>query len=177
MKKHLCLFVCLAISLAILAGCGNPDKGKSTAGTEKNVTETASNQPAETTDWEPTKFATINNFEGVAMTVKKETVSSTGLTMVYKNNSSSQCTFGEDFSLEKKINGQWYQVPVVEGNYGFNDVGYELGSGDEREWLVDWDWLYGSLDKGEYRIVKSILDFRGTGDYDKYYLAAEFVIK
>lgn len=27
------------------------------------------------------------------------------------------------------------------------------------KWSIDWDWLYGSLDKGEYRIVKGILDF------------------
>jgi len=41
---------------------------------------------------------------------------------------------------------------------------------------VDWDWLYGSLDEGEYRIIKQFYDFRATGDYDIYYLAAEFLI-
>jgi len=48
--------------------------------------------------------------------------------------------------------------------------------GENEEWKVDWSWLYGSLDTGEYRIVKDILDFRKTGDYDKYYLAAVFLI-
>jgi len=79
--------------------------------------------------------------------------------------------------LEKKISGSWYQVPVViEGNYGFDAIGYELASGGHGEWAVDWEWLYGSLETGEYRIVKDILDFRGSGEYDTYYLAAEFVI-
>jgi len=48
--------------------------------------------------------------------------------------------------------------------------------GENGEWNIEWDWLYGSLDTGEYRIVKNILDFRSTGDYDQYKLAAEFTI-
>ena len=111
------------------------------------------------------------------MTVKKGTASSTELTVAFENNSNSQCIYSEYFWLEKKINGRWYQVPVaIDGNYGFNDIGYDLASGDDGEWAVDWDWLYGSLDTGEYRIVKNILDFRGSGEYDTYYLTADFTI-
>jgi len=33
----------------------------------------------EITDWEPTAYETVNNFDGVYMTVNEETVSSTGL--------------------------------------------------------------------------------------------------
>jgi hypothetical protein len=146
-------------------------------GTENTSTETASIQSVNTTDWKSTPYETINNFDGVTMTVNKETASAAELTLAFENNSNSQCTYGEFFCLEKKINGRWYQVPVaIEGNYIFNDIGYELASGDSGEWAVNWDWLYGSLDVGEYRIVKDILDFKGSGEYDTYYLAAEFTI-
>lgn len=119
----------------------------------------------------------INNLEGVNMTVKEGTTSATRLTVKIKNNSGSQCIYGEYYRLEKKINGSWYQVPVViNGNYGFDDIGYNLPSGGESELPVVWDWLYGSLDTGEYRIVKDILDFKSSGEYDTYYLAAEFTI-
>lgn len=125
-----------------------------------------------------TKYETVNNLEGVTMTVKEGTVSSTGLSLIFENNSESRCIYGEAFVLEKKLDDKWYEVPVVlEGDYGFEDIGYELNPGDQREWTVDWEWLYGSLDAGEYRIVKDILDFRERGNYDTYYLAAEFVVK
>jgi len=128
-------------------------------------------------DWKPTPHDTVNNFDGVTMTVEKRTVTPTGLTLVLENKSSSQCIYGEHFWLEKKINEKWYQVSVViDDNYAFNDIGYNLSSENDGEWAVDWDWLYGSLDTGEYRIVKDILDFRGSGEYDTYYLAAEFTI-
>ncbi len=175
MKKYLYLLVCMAASLVLLAGCGNHSNGNPAIGTENIVTETASSQPAETSDWEPTAYETVNNFDGVTMTVKEGTVSSASLKVVFENNSSSQCTYGEYFCLEKKINGSWYQVPVViDGDYAFNLIAYEVAG--EREWTIDWEWLYGSLDTGEYRIVKDVLDFRDVGDYDKYYLAAEFTI-
>ena len=111
------------------------------------------------------------------MTVKQGTASSTELTVMFENNSDRQCLFGEYFGLEKKLNGSWYQIPyVIDGNYGFNSIGYDLAAGETRELVVKWDWLYGSLSTGEYRIVKDILDFRGTGDYDTYYLASGFTI-
>ena len=66
--------------------------------------------------------------------------------------------------LEKKIKGDWYQVPTIIDEYGFNDIGYDLTpSSEAQEFKIDWDWLYGKLDPGEYRLIKNILDFRGTG--------------
>ena len=129
-------------------------------------------------DMEFTTYETVNNFTDVTMTVKEETISPTDLTVVFENNSDNHCIYGEFFALEKKIKGKWYQVPVtINGNYGFNDIGYELTSGEKEEFKVDWEWLYGSLDAGSYRIIKDILDFRSTGDFDEYYLAAEFTIR
>jgi len=167
----------MVISLVLLAGCGKYDSSNPPSATENTVTGTGSSQPAETTDWEPTTYETVNNFEGVTMTVKEGTASSIGLTVVFDNSSDSRCIYGQYFCLEKIISGSWYQVPVViEGNYGFDAIGYELLPGDHGEWAVDWEWLYSSLETGQYRIVKDILDFRGTGEYDTYYLAAEFTI-
>lgn len=177
MKKYLCLVACLAISVALLVGCSNNGDNISAEGTENTVAETVPSKSVDIADWKPAPIETVNNFDGVTMTVKKGTVSSTELTLAFENCSKSQCIYGEGFGLEKKINGSWYQVPVaIDGNYGFHSIGYNLASGDNGERVVKWGWLYGNLDTGEYRIVKDILDFRGTGDFDTYYLAAEFTI-
>lgn len=172
MRKYICLFICMMIFLTLLAGC--KVNGDSPSGVNPEKT---SNNPIELTDWNPSTYETVNNFDGVTMTVKEGTETPTGLTVVLENSTDRECIYGEYFDLEKKINESWYTVPVsIDGNYGFSSIGYGLSSGDEREWSVDWNWLYGSLKPGEYRIIKDILDFRGTGDYDTYYLAAEFTI-
>ncbi|WP_052345912.1 immunoglobulin-like domain-containing protein [Paucisalibacillus sp. EB02] len=160
MKIFLCSLFFMAISLTLLSAC---DSG----------------QTAETQDWEPTIYETVNNLDGVTMIVKGETVSSTGLTVTLENKTDKRCVYSEDFLLEKKIEGKWYQVPIIKGaSYGFGEPGYELDSDSSNvsDWTVDWEWLYGSLDIGEYRIVKSILDVRKPGDYDRHHLIAEFTI-
>ena len=137
----------------------------------------SADESGQSKDWKPTTHETVNDFAGVTMTVKEETVTLTGMTVEFENNSDSQCTYGEYYLLEKKINDIWYQVPVaIDGNYGFTSIGYDLDSGESRELKIDWDWLYGSLDTGEYRVVKDILKYNEPGIYDKYYLAAEFTI-
>lgn len=186
MKTFLYLCICISISIVSLAGCGN-NITAAPAQTEDSVAQARtedfevtydSSQSVDISDWKPTTFDTVNNFDGVAMTVKEGTVSPTGLTLQFKSKSNSDCIYGDYFSLEKKISGAWYQVPVpIEGDYGFNSIGYSLASNGESEWAANWEWLYGSLDTGEYRIVKDILEFRGTGDYNTYYLTAGFEVK
>ena len=40
----------------------------------------------------------------------------------------------------------------------------------------DFEWLYGKLEPGIYYIVKTVTDFRGTGDYTDYTYTAEICI-
>lgn len=177
MKKYLFISACLVVSLVFLIGCSNSSNSISTTETDITVKETALNQLSDTTDWETTTYETVNNFDGVTMIVKKGTTTTDGLTVAFENNTDKKCTYGNEYMLEKKINDGWYQVPVaIEGNYAFTSIGYDVSYGQKRELAVDWHWLYGSLDAGEYRIVKSILDSRNPGDYDTYFLAAEFTI-
>ena len=44
------------------------------------------------------------------------------------------------------------------------------------KWDINWEWLYGTLPSGRYRIGKNVMDFRGTGDYDTAMYYAEFEI-
>ena len=60
---------------------------------------------------------------------------------------------------------------------GWTAEAWIIPMNDTVEWEVDWEWLYGSLTEGRYRIGKEIMDFRGTGDYDKEMHYAEFEIK
>lgn len=128
-----------------------------------------------------------NNLDGVSMTVKDVTAS--GCTVVFSNELDHELTYGEDFSLEKldPETKEWTYVPIVfEGDWGFNQVGYCLAAQSESTLAVDWSWLYGSVEPGTYRIVKSVLNdadageyegvvhTEGSGNYVKHTLSCEF---
>jgi len=177
MKRYLYyLFVCILIAFVFLAGCTNSN-GNLAPKMQDGGAKTSENNAEEKADWQPTIYDNVNDLDGVAMTVKEGTVSSTGLTVVFENSSDRDCIYGEYFCLEKRVDGKWYQVPVtIEGDYGFEDIGYNLARGDVGEWPVNWEWLYGSLDAGQYRIVKDILVLEDSGVYSAYYMAVEFSI-
>lgn len=75
--------------------------------------------------------------------------------------------YGEDYRIEKKVDGEWRIVPL---DRAFNSIGYMLQPGGEQELKVD----IGGLGPGEYRVVKTIwaegLDLSAE-------LAAAFVIE
>lgn len=175
MKKYVYFLFFIGLCLSFLSGCESFSDNNTAEEIENKKNDLI--QSAEINDLEPTIYEHINDFAGVTMIVKKGTLSPTGMIVILENNSGKQCIYGEFFVLEKKIHEEWYQVPVsIDGDYGFEDIGYDLSPGDSGEWKVDWNWLYGSLDSGEYRIIKDILDFRSTGDFDKHYLVVEFTI-
>ncbi|WP_148269902.1 immunoglobulin-like domain-containing protein [Desulfitobacterium dehalogenans] len=150
------------------------DECTSTVNIKIPINKKASRESIDIADWKPTTYYAVNNLDGVIMTIKKGTVPTTKLTVTIVNNSNNECTYGDFFDLEKKINRIWYKVPVsIEGDYGFHLIGYGVSPGYAREWTVDWSHLYRALEAGDYRIIKGV---SGTEEYTNYYLAAEFTI-
>ncbi len=86
---------------------------------------------------------------------------------------------GSWFILENwtQQNG-WKEMPyVVEGDVAWTEEAWMISKDDTHEWEIKWEYLYGTLPRGKYRIGKEIMDFRATGDYDKAVYYAEFEIE
>lgn len=115
--------------------------------------------------------------EGVSMSVQKDSVTANGAVVTLLNKVDKDYQYGQEYFIQKYEDGRWYQVPYIIDDIGFEDIAYVLEKDSESEFTIDWNWLYGTLEPGEYRIVKDIMDFRDTGDYDVYTLTAEFAIE
>lgn len=68
------------------------------------------------------------------------------------NSGDDEWMYGEYYSLEVKLNGKWYAVPTMPGNWGFHDIGYILNAGAEAEMEYNLA-MYGDLPVGDYRVV------------------------
>ncbi|MBD5445251.1 MAG: hypothetical protein HDR29_06835 [Lachnospiraceae bacterium] len=117
----------------------------------------------------------------IGLYLSLKNVSRSGATLVFDQYDdkapTGQLQHGSEFVLEILKDGKWEEAPItIEGEYGFNAVAYMIPAGESTEVELPWEWLYGELAAGEYRIKKSVMDFRGSGDYDKYTLYAQFIL-
>ena len=117
---------------------------------------------------------------GVKLTVKNITPS--GLTIVCEQQDgepTGELNTGSYYGLEVLRNGEWVAVELlpVDGELAWTSEAWMIPANEETEWDVDWSRLYGELTADCYRISKSVMDFRGTGDYDtKTYYACFDII-
>ena len=141
------------------------------------------------------KYAKINDYEGEYVVVslpsewvrydKREywglelnatNVSSVGLTLLFNQSGGDpkgDLQTGSYYWLEKHVENEWVPVEILSSaqDVGWTDEAYIINMNDITEWEVNWEWLYGELPIGRYRIGKEIMDFRGTGVFNtlKYY--------
>ena len=128
----------------------------------------------------PPEFMIFDEKWGVTLTA--EDVTSTGMTIICTQsggNPTGELHTGSWYILETwtKEYG-WKQMPyIINGEIGWTQEAWIIPMEDTVEWEVNWEWLYGAIPSGKYRIGKSITDFRGSGDFDTATYYAEFEIK
>lgn len=115
------------------------------------------------------------------VTLSAKDVTPTGLTIVCTQsggNPSGELDTGSYYIIQKYEDGEWSDVEWLPQEYdvGWTAEAWIIPMNDVVEWEVDWEWLYGELPAGKYRIGKEIMDFRGAGDFDQEFHYAEFNI-
>lgn len=124
---------------------------------------------------------TIDETWGLTLSVRD--VTPTGLTLVFTQSGGAPTGMlqtGSPYWLEADEGGVWEAVPELpleDGvERGWHSIAYLIPMNDSVEREVNWQYLYGELPAGTYRIGKEIMDFRESGDYDQRNYYAEFSI-
>ncbi|HZG13421.1 MAG TPA: immunoglobulin-like domain-containing protein [Candidatus Bathyarchaeia archaeon] len=73
--------------------------------------------------------------------------------LTIKNDGPGTLTFGAAFTLEKKKNGIWYEVPFVE-DLAFVEIALQLEPGGSHQETIKKEQFPYILTQGEYRVVK-----------------------
>ena len=155
MKKYIAIILALVFTLS-LASCGAKPN-------DENLAEEA----------KPNKW-------GVTLTA--ENVTSKGLTLVCKQSGGedvAELTTGSPYVIEKLDGEDWVEVPYAPQEYDvvWDMMAYLIRAENTTTWDVNFEWLYGELPAGEYRIGKEISNFRGPGENEKETLYARFTVK
>ncbi len=118
----------------------------------------------------------INSPDEWGITFSVSSVTPTGATVVFSQsggNPTGELMTGSYYRLEHKNEEMAF---TVEGDIAWTSEAYMIQKGREFQTQVNWEWLYGTLEPGTYRIVKQVMDFRGPGDFDEKEYYAEFTI-
>lgn len=116
-----------------------------------------------------------NDKLGLVLSV--DNVTSTGLCLICSQ-SGGQPTgtlkTGSSYNLEKYDSGKWYPVIPIIDNYGWQLQAFTIYKNQDTKFNINWEWLYGKLGSGTYRLEKNIIDFRESDNQDNYIYYIEF---
>ena len=120
--------------------------------------------------------AEFNPVDNVTMEIVGGTLTNTGATIVITDLSGEDNTYSEWYRVDKLEDGKWYELEdIVNGNVGWHSVGRSVGEDNKLTMEINWEWLYGPLKNGKYRIVKGFSDEKNP--YADRHVAAEFTIE
>jgi len=169
MKRKITLLLA-AVLIFALTGCA-AFTGNETADGENTTTLTP--VPQENDD---------AVFLGITLTAKDVTAS--GLTIVCTQSggeSTGELSTGSWYRLDRLVDGEWteveYSYDESQGELVWTSEAWLITMGSTTEWTVNWEWIYGELPSGTYRIAKEVMDWRAVGDYTHYYCFADFIIE
>lgn len=110
------------------------------------------------------------------LTLSVSSVTPTSATLIFKQsggNPTGELMTGSHYRLEDE-NGE---LPyIVEGDVAWTAEAYRIQKDGEIQMQANWEWLYGTLEPGTYRIYKGVMDWREAGDSDSKEYFAEFTI-
>ncbi len=152
MKKTILTILVYGIMVLGLTGCGT-NKNEFDIGNESNVKITE---------------------KSISLYIKENTLTKTGTTLIFKNDSDVDIQYGESYEIEIKKDGEWHKINV---ELNFNLPAYILQSKTSKEIELKWESGYGKLASGDYRIIKSFDIEKENGTFETFYASAEFTIK
>ena len=166
MKKFVLLLCALLFALG-LSACAAAPGGASPSSDSASVTPPPAEPSLEEDPW------------GIAFSVKD--VTSTGCTLVCTQSGGTptgELNTGTPYWLQVWKDGQWQAVEEVPSEYEriWTSEAWIITMDGITQWEVNWEWIYGSLPGGTYRIGKTVLDWREPGAYDEQVYYAQFEI-
>ena len=196
MKKHVGMLLLALICFLLAVGCSKADAKEELRQAETityNGKEYSTDELCDATlhwlglspeermfsSYMPEEFLNVVETWGITLTA--EEVTPVGLTIRCKQSSgeaTGKLQTGSWYVIQSwsKENG-WKEMPyVTEREVGWTEEAVMIPMNDTCDWKINWEWLYGSLPPGKYRIGKEIIDFRSTGNYDNSIYFAEFEV-
>lgn len=101
----------------------------------------------------------------------------TSITFTITEQQKKPNTYGNWYEIEQMIDENWQKVPAI-NTCIFDDIALYANDNKSLVFNINWEYCYGALESGEYRIVKYFIPYleREATEEDKEYFYVEFTI-
>lgn len=107
---------------------------------------------------------------GFIISLNTDTLTSEGAEFLIFNFGYQEATTGTDFRIEKLENGNWLECDYI-NEPAWKEIAQILKPESENVFYADWSNIYGSLEKGTYRFIKTFYE-----DEERKELFCEFTL-
>lgn len=104
----------------------------------------------------------VENVEDWGIELSVDSVTTSGLTLICnQTNSNSKFSTESFFKLEVFEDDEWKDVSYIisEEEVAWDMMSYMIYPDEPTIWDINWEWIYGELSSGKYRIGKNIYKF------------------
>ena len=105
---------------------------------------------------QPAQPAQIQQTQVENVTIQISDISPSGATLVITDTNPEPYLYGEWYKIQRLTDGQWQDLPHVIDNAAFIAMGYLPDENGEVKFTINWEWRYGTLPAGTYRIFKEV---------------------
>lgn len=131
-------------------------------------------------------LGTINNIvldqnKEVNLEVKNIDFENNIINLKLENKKDKPIIYGDYYNIQRFYNNEWYNLNIF---LSFNEIGYELKEKEAVDISINYNATYGSLEKGNYRLIKNYNEKNNEvttnpvySYEDAKYIAVEFEIK
>lgn len=121
---------------------------------------------------EENSIMNIYNDDDVILSISEGSLSGLGCTYILENNGDTDIFSNEVYYVQIWKNDKWNQI---ESESSFPAIESWTRSGEKSEKAISWEFLYGELPAGKYRLLVSF-QFNDTLSGSEYYVATEFSV-
>lgn len=118
----------------------------------------------------------IDSDEEIILSVDEDSISAEGLTLNIQNVSERTIYLDPWYCIERRLDGDWESVEPAQGaRWDQDDWRMSIYADTQESNDYFWEWYYGKLPSGEYRIIVLVLTDDENETSTAYNLAAEFL--
>lgn len=114
------------------------------------------------------------------LSLSAENVTKTGMTVCFEQFGGAalgELETGEWYKIEVLMGSTWQEVPTKMEDVVWHSIAYMISKNDVTQMDINWEFLYGALPSGEYRLAKEVMDFKETGNFEEEIYFAYFTIE